>query len=174
MRFSTVAITLFGAAASASASTLFARQNTLPDCAIPCTMSADFGGCAPTDNHCLCTNQAFVSSTTTCVQKACTGTDLQNALAFSRDLCLKVGVTLTASPSSTPAGSSTPAASTGASSTGAASGASSTPTAPATTAGSTTAGASSPAAPQPTSGALSTSANAVLGLAAAALVALAL
>ena len=112
MRFSTIAFTLFGAAASASASSLFARQDTLPGepnapsgyrvlrltvlcyillaCAIPCTTSANLGGCVATDTQCLCTNTAFVSSTTTCVQTACTGADLAAALKFSVDLCLKV------------------------------------------------------------------------------------
>ncbi|KAF8961424.1 hypothetical protein BDZ97DRAFT_1829218 [Flammula alnicola] len=90
MRFSTVAFTLFGAAASASASTLFGRQSTLPTCAVACTTSADLGGCVATDTHCLCTNPAFVSSTTTCIEAACTGADLQNALTFSQQLCLAV------------------------------------------------------------------------------------
>ncbi|KIM41248.1 hypothetical protein M413DRAFT_445285 [Hebeloma cylindrosporum] len=159
MRFSTVAFTLFGAAASASASSLFARQDTLPACAIPCTTSADLGGCTVTDTKCLCTNDAFVSSTTKCVQAACTGDDLAAALKFSQDLCLKVGVTLTAAPtdSSAASGSATTAA------------ASTTATTPATTTA-----ASTSASSKPSSAASAHGVNAVLGLAAAGIVALSL
>ncbi|KAJ3506786.1 hypothetical protein NLJ89_g6674 [Agrocybe chaxingu] len=151
MRFSTIAFTLFGAAASASAS-LIARQAAIPNCMLPCLANADFGDCVQTDNLCLCNNRGFVDSTTTCVLASCSGDDLQNALAFSVDLCLKVGVTLTSdAPTSTDADTAT-----------------ATATSPATTTGT--------AAPAQTStdGAMSHGANTLAGLAAVGIIALAL
>ncbi|PPQ70107.1 hypothetical protein CVT26_013392 [Gymnopilus dilepis] len=157
MRFSTVAFTLFGAAASVSASSLVARQGSLPDCAIPCTTQADLGGCVISDTHCLCTNEKFVSSTTSCIESKCTGSDLQAAIAYSQGLCLTVGVTLASS--STPATSPTAGGSNSSSSASqTSSGASSTATSP-----------SSPAAPSPTNNAASAhGVNTLLGLSAAA------
>ncbi|KAF8909778.1 hypothetical protein CPB84DRAFT_1842997 [Gymnopilus junonius] len=164
MRFSTVAFTLFGAAASVSASTLTARQTTLPDCAIPCTASADLGGCVVSDTHCLCTNQAFVSSTTTCMRRpapAQTSKPLWLTLkAFASKSC---GVTLTDSSTSAP--SSTSASNNTASQTS--SGASATSTSP-------SGSGSSPAPSNTASSASAHSVNAILGLAAAGLVAFAL
>ncbi|PPQ94389.1 hypothetical protein CVT25_002745 [Psilocybe cyanescens] len=164
MRFSTIAIALFGAAASASATTigsgLFARQG-LPDCASSCTGSADFDGCAISDTHCLCTSKKFVDSTTACVMAACTGSDLQNALKASQDLCAAVGVTLTSSSAS----SSTSAASSSTSS----SSSSATPTSPSNSAPSNSAPSNNPSsAASPLHGANT------FGLLAAGLVALAL
>ncbi|CAA7263322.1 unnamed protein product [Cyclocybe aegerita] len=153
MRFSTFAFTLFGAAASASAS-LIARQDAIPNCMLPCLASADFGGCVQTDNVCLCNNRAFVDSTTSCVLASCSGEDLQNALAFSVELCLRVGVTLTsAAPTSTDADTATATAT--------------SPANPTTT---------DTAAPAQTStdGAMSHGANTLAGLAAVGIIALAL
>ncbi|KDR76917.1 hypothetical protein GALMADRAFT_138956 [Galerina marginata CBS 339.88] len=162
MRFSTVAFTLLGAAASASASTLVGRQDTLPSCAVPCTTSADLGGCVVSDTHCLCTNPAFVGSTTTCIEKACTDPkDLASALAFSQGLCLKVGVTLSAPAATGGSSSGSPAASTPPA-------ASPTPTTPATS------GSAPPAGTTKASGASVNGASTLLGLAAAGLVAFAL
>lgn len=59
-------------------------------CAVTCTSQADLGGCISSDFHCLCTNQKFVSSTTDCIYKTCTGTDLTDSLALSQQLCAKV------------------------------------------------------------------------------------
>ncbi|KAF8153308.1 hypothetical protein B0H34DRAFT_723056 [Crassisporium funariophilum] len=115
MRFSTVAITLLGAAASASASSLLAVRQNVPTCATACLTSADLGGCQQSDTKCLCSNKAFVSSTTTCITTACTNAaDLQAALGFAQQLCAAVGVTLTGptpSPTATPSQTS-PAGST--------------------------------------------------------------
>ncbi|KAI0062583.1 hypothetical protein BV25DRAFT_1825595 [Artomyces pyxidatus] len=57
------------------------------DCAIPCLTNADFGSCAQTDITCLCNSSAFITSTTVCIQGACTGTDLANAEAAARSEC---------------------------------------------------------------------------------------
>ncbi|KAH9474500.1 hypothetical protein JR316_0012960 [Psilocybe cubensis] len=163
MQFSTFAI-LFGAAATASATALnsnvFSRQSGLPNCAVPCALNADYDGCSPTDNHCLCTSSKFVDSTTTCVMSSCTGQDLQDALSFSQGVCLKVGVTLTSSAAS----------STSATSSSTASSSSATSTSP------TTSGSSPNSSPSTnTSGASHIhGANAFVGLVAAGLVALAL
>ncbi|THU97529.1 hypothetical protein K435DRAFT_63627 [Dendrothele bispora CBS 962.96] len=96
----------------ASASVLRARQ--IPNCAAQCIASADYGNCQPTDNVCLCNNNAFVSSTASCIASSCQGDELQEANAASQALCAAVGVTLTSSvaaptsttPTSTSASSS--------------------------------------------------------------------
>ncbi|KAF9233042.1 hypothetical protein BU15DRAFT_54385, partial [Melanogaster broomeanus] len=59
-------------------------------CAAPCLANADYGGCSPTDDSCLCTNEVFLNSTTTCIEAACSGSDLAEAEAFSQALCLAV------------------------------------------------------------------------------------
>jgi hypothetical protein len=59
-------------------------------CANPCLASANMTGCISSDIHCLCTNTAFISSTTNCIYGACNGTDLQSALATAREICAKV------------------------------------------------------------------------------------
>ncbi|KAK7442062.1 hypothetical protein VKT23_016338 [Stygiomarasmius scandens] len=90
--FFVIAAALFN---GVSASALRARQ--IPNCAATCLASADLGDCQPTDNACLCNNQAFVSSTATCIAESCQGDELEQANAASRSLCAAVGVTLTSS-----------------------------------------------------------------------------
>ncbi|KAF4613366.1 hypothetical protein D9613_010846 [Agrocybe pediades] len=165
MRFSTIAFTLFGAAASASAS-LVARQANPPNCFVQCV--TDLDGCDQADTKCLCTSNKFVTDTTACVIATCKGDDLTNALAFSNNMCLKVGVTLTSTPaalstltaqSSAASGSSTVAGNSTATSSGTS--ASNTASAP-------------PANTSAPSSALTNNANALFGIVAAGLVALAL
>lgn len=84
-----------------TASSLVGRQN-LPGCALPCVANAATFGCSSTDNSCLCHNQGFVNSSTTCIEQRCSGNDLTQAEEFSQAICLSVGVTLTlSSPTST-------------------------------------------------------------------------
>ncbi|KAH9474519.1 hypothetical protein JR316_0012980 [Psilocybe cubensis] len=138
MRFSTLVATVAVAASTTGVhANLLARQSNYPTCALPCVANPDLGDCVTvTDTHCLCTNKAFVSSTTTCIQNACSGQDLDDALAFSRSLCLKVGVTLTstfasetstAPSSSSTSGSSSSSSSSSSSASTSASGANSSP-----------------------------------------------
>jgi len=111
MHFSAIKTTLVGAAVSVSASSLYARQIAdLPGCGEPCmaTSNVNLGGCVASDTTCLCTNPVWVTSTTNCLELACTGTDLQTALELFPALCLSAGVTLTASntaPASSASGS---------------------------------------------------------------------
>ncbi|KAE9392109.1 hypothetical protein BT96DRAFT_924900 [Gymnopus androsaceus JB14] len=83
---------------SASIDSLFSRQlSNLPTCAIPCltaTTTTTFGNCSSTDEACLCNNSQFISTTTSCVEGACTGNDLQTALQAAQGLCASAGVTL--------------------------------------------------------------------------------
>jgi len=95
MRFALAAALFAFAASSASAATLDARQSGVPQCGLTCLTNANLGGCASNDNKCLCSNPAFVSSTTQCIQSSCTGSDLQAAETFAQQTCLAVGVTLT-------------------------------------------------------------------------------
>ncbi|RPD61594.1 hypothetical protein L226DRAFT_612382 [Lentinus tigrinus ALCF2SS1-7] len=100
-------------AAVASAASLNRRQ--LPSCANSCLANADFGSCDPLDDSCLCNNQGFVSSVTTCIESSCQGSDLQAAESAAQQLCLAVGVTLTATPSASATSSGSGSATSGAS-----------------------------------------------------------
>ncbi|KIK02556.1 hypothetical protein K443DRAFT_515923 [Laccaria amethystina LaAM-08-1] len=172
MRFALATVAL--AAASASASTLFGRQS-IPACAGKCIASANLGGCAATDNACLCRSQAFLSTAIPCVEMTCTGSDLAEAKNAAEQLCLAVGVTLTAV-----LGSATAAASeTGASSTASGSAAAVTTPAPSSSIAASSAGSStSSSAPAATSSSKSAGSivgvNAFAGMAAFGLAALAL
>ncbi|KAL4072177.1 hypothetical protein V8B97DRAFT_1915696 [Scleroderma yunnanense] len=100
MRLAVAFITLSAAFLSANAA-LVARQ-TLPSCAVTCITNANTGGCASTDDSCLCNNQTFVSTTTSCIESSCSGNDLVEAEQYAQAICAAVGVTLTAPvPSST-------------------------------------------------------------------------
>ncbi|KAJ3764495.1 hypothetical protein EV361DRAFT_826413 [Lentinula raphanica] len=104
-----VAVSILSVATSAWAS-LIARQ-TFPTCSQSCLANADLGSCNADDDTCLCNTPAFISSTATCIADSCTGNDLTEANAAAQDLCLAVGVTLTAS--SIPISTSTSPASSG-------------------------------------------------------------
>ena len=56
-------------------------------CANDCLINADFGDCDPLDDSCLCHNQAFVSSVTVCIQRACSGDELASAESAAQQLC---------------------------------------------------------------------------------------
>ncbi|KAJ3802074.1 hypothetical protein GGU11DRAFT_766645 [Lentinula aff. detonsa] len=76
------------------------RQLDLPPCALPCltaTASTSFGNCSSTDEACLCTNPQFIGNTTTCIEGACIGNDLQTAISAAESLCAQAGVTLNVS-----------------------------------------------------------------------------
>ncbi|KAJ7628322.1 hypothetical protein FB45DRAFT_1059116 [Roridomyces roridus] len=98
MHFSTAIATfaLFAATASASVTpaipSVFRRQ--LPNCAGDCIAHPNTGGCSASDDTCLCNNSVFVQSTFQCIQAACQGEDLANAIKAAADLCLAVHVTL--------------------------------------------------------------------------------
>ncbi|KAL1714344.1 hypothetical protein EV715DRAFT_257538 [Schizophyllum commune] len=77
------------------------RQN-LPDCYFTCAAAGDMGDCSSTDNTCLCKNQSFIDSVTSCLQKTCSSDEVETANAGAQEICKSVGVTLTSSaPSST-------------------------------------------------------------------------
>ncbi|KAJ3808340.1 hypothetical protein EV368DRAFT_84802 [Lentinula lateritia] len=99
------------------------RQLNLPTCALPCltaTSSTSFGSCSSTDEACLCSNPQFISNTTTCIEGACTGNDLQTAISAAEALCAQAGVTLDPSSilASVSATATTPLASAGSGSAG--------------------------------------------------------
>ncbi|KAJ4474358.1 hypothetical protein J3R30DRAFT_3508291 [Lentinula aciculospora] len=102
MRFILVQATALLSAGFTFASNLeiVSRQLDLPTCALPCltaTSSTSFGNCSSTDEACLCTNPQFISNTTTCIEGACTGNDLQTAISAAESLCAQAGVTIDAS-----------------------------------------------------------------------------
>jgi len=105
MHFLSTFITFIGVVYAASAS--FVPRQFFPDCAIPCLQNADLGSCGAQDNVCLCNNQAFINSTTTCIENSCSADDVASAEAEADAICESVGVTLVASASAAPAASST-------------------------------------------------------------------
>ncbi|KAK0499050.1 hypothetical protein EDD18DRAFT_60452 [Armillaria luteobubalina] len=153
MRFSLVALPLSVLVAGSSATSLHARQ--LPSCAVDCTTGSNinYGDCSTSDNACLCKNSDFVNSVQSCITSKCTGDDLQTALSVAQALCAAAGVTLTAESASATATS--PSSSSSASS-------------------SSTSASTSAASASASNGALTVGSNAVAGLAAIGLVALAL
>ncbi|KAJ6588239.1 hypothetical protein B0H19DRAFT_1247929 [Mycena capillaripes] len=158
MRFST-ALTVF-ALFAASASALHPRQAP-PTCTNDCYAKLDFGSCKQGDNTCLCKSDSFVQGTFQCIEAACSGQDLHDAIASAAGLCAAAGVVL---PSAAGAEFSATASL----------GSSSSPSAAQTNSASNTA-AASPSPSTTTNGALSASANtAFLGLAAIGALALAL
>jgi CFEM-containing surface protein len=62
-------------------------SQNVPTCALTCISNANLGDCAQTDNACLCKNQQFIASTTTCIESTCTGSDLQEAIEFVQAIC---------------------------------------------------------------------------------------
>ncbi|SJL09212.1 uncharacterized protein ARMOST_12588 [Armillaria ostoyae] len=111
-------------------------------CALPCITNVDYGSCSPSDNACLCKSATYVNTTTTCIESSCTGSDLTTAIATAQALCAEVGVTF--SSTSLPTGSATSASSGGsvaASTTASSSRASSTSTSAASSQTSQTGGA---------------------------------
>ncbi|KAJ3800966.1 hypothetical protein GGU11DRAFT_741994 [Lentinula aff. detonsa] len=104
-----VAVSILSAFTSTCAS-LISRQ-TFPSCSQSCLANADLGSCSADDDTCLCNTPAFISSTASCIADSCTGNDLTEANAAAQDLCLAVGITLTAS--SIPISTSTAPASSG-------------------------------------------------------------
>ncbi|VDC05269.1 unnamed protein product [Peniophora sp. CBMAI 1063] len=145
MRFAVVALFF---AASASAATLNLSKRDYPSCANTCLVNPDLGGCdSASDLTCVCHSQTFIDSTSACIAKACSGSDLDQANETARDACLAVGVTITAVSSSAAAGSSTAAS------------ASASATAPASSGASSASGSASAAAASSTTASSAASAN---------------
>ncbi|KAF9495246.1 hypothetical protein BDN71DRAFT_899202 [Pleurotus eryngii] len=68
-----------------------AAQGGFPQCAVQCLdPTQSVNGCGPTDNACLCNDNAFISSTTTCINTNCQGDDVENAQSAARSLCAAV------------------------------------------------------------------------------------
>ncbi|KAJ6463982.1 hypothetical protein C8R45DRAFT_505521 [Mycena sanguinolenta] len=120
MRFSAAlaVFSLFAASVSASytpAYGLSRRQG--PACEQDCLAHPNLGNCGASDLTCLCNNSDFVQGTFKCIQAACSGTDLEQAIELAAATCQSVGVTLvsaagaefsaTASLSSSTAGAAT-------------------------------------------------------------------
>ncbi|KAF4603037.1 hypothetical protein EYR38_003442 [Pleurotus pulmonarius] len=142
------------------------------ECSLTCLdPTQSVNGCGPTDNACLCRDDAFISNTTECINTSCTGDDITNAQAAARSLCAAVGVTLTSTPASAPTSSSSSAAAPPASSTSSGSSSAPTSTAPASSTGSAT---TSPAPAQTSNAASFNGVNSLAGIAALGLAALAL
>ncbi|KZT64997.1 hypothetical protein DAEQUDRAFT_731978 [Daedalea quercina L-15889] len=108
-------VVVLSAIATAQASYLLKRQ--FPSCASTCLEDADFDGCDESDDTCLCKSSVFVNSVTSCIESSCTGSDLTTAEEDAQQLCLAVGVTLTASVSGASATSASSTASSSAAST---------------------------------------------------------
>ena len=57
-----------------------------------CISDADLGGCAATDNVCLCESQVFIDSIEACLDETCSAQDLEDAREFIESVCDSVGV----------------------------------------------------------------------------------
>jgi len=114
MRSTFIAVTL-----ALAAQAVYAQLDKLPECASPCLLSnISKSGCEdPTSNFkCVCESEPFVTAASECIQTACKGDDITNAMAAAAGLCKSFGVdigapsapeeTTTAAPETT----STPAA----------------------------------------------------------------
>ncbi|KNZ79256.1 hypothetical protein J132_03731 [Termitomyces sp. J132] len=158
----TLALSLLSLASAVCAS-LVPRQ-TIPQCASACLFGpdVDLDGCSVTDNLCLCKSAPFISRSTSCIESACSGNDLQTALTVAQQLCASVGVTLTsAAPASTSAGAGNNSLD-------------AKPTSSSTPSSATSASASAPATTSNAATLNSLNPNALVGLAAVGLAALAL
>ncbi|KZT00727.1 uncharacterized protein LAESUDRAFT_665566 [Laetiporus sulphureus 93-53] len=105
MRFTAILVALSGAFVAANAVIL--KRQSLPTCADTCLTNANLDGCNASDDSCLCNDKTFVDSVTSCIESACTGSDLTEAEEYAQQLCLAVGVTLTASSAASTSGSAT-------------------------------------------------------------------
>ncbi|KAJ6625093.1 hypothetical protein B0H10DRAFT_654839 [Mycena sp. CBHHK59/15] len=87
MRFSAAlaVFTLIAGSASASYTPLHRRQ--FPTCANDCLAHPNLGNCKAGDDTCLCNDNVFVTSTFQCIEAACQGQDLANAIAGAAALC---------------------------------------------------------------------------------------
>lgn len=88
-------------------------QQQPPQCAQQCVLQAvGNSGCSDfSDLQCLCTSNAFLSSTLACVDQACS--DINPSVIYAQQLCSQAGVPLPADfghAVSSPATSGTPAA----------------------------------------------------------------
>ncbi|KAF8216273.1 hypothetical protein K438DRAFT_1953235 [Mycena galopus ATCC 62051] len=97
MRFSAAlaVFSLFAASASASYTPLHGlsrRQG--PACEQSCLANPDLGSCDASNLTCLCNSSAFVQGTFQCIQAACKGTDLEQAIQLAAETCQSVGVVL--------------------------------------------------------------------------------
>ena len=48
------------------------------------------GDCSSTDNTCLCKNQYFIDSVTSCLQKTCSSDEVETANAGAQEICKSV------------------------------------------------------------------------------------
>ena len=48
------------------------------------------GDCSSTDNTCLCKNQSFIDSVTSCLQKTCSSDEVETANAGAQEICKSV------------------------------------------------------------------------------------
>ncbi|KAG8938606.1 hypothetical protein FRC00_014641, partial [Tulasnella sp. 408] len=91
---------------------------------------ADYGTCAQTDAACLCKSDAYLRSTTNCIQGSCSAADLATAAQTAQSLCKAAGVDISTNPAAQPTGTAAAsgAASSAPATTSAAAAASATPT----------------------------------------------
>ncbi|KAH9974345.1 hypothetical protein BGW80DRAFT_1170516, partial [Lactifluus volemus] len=64
-------------------------------CAQACIAQANLGACEATQATCLCNDQNFITSTTTCFEQTCDKADFQTAEAVALQICSAAGVTFT-------------------------------------------------------------------------------
>jgi len=97
MKFTIVALATVGLVTAQSIS-------DIPACAQTCLLPAlQKTGCDLTDFKCSCSNSAFVSGSSACIQTACSAADVVKAAQATYLLCKSVGVTIPTAAVSSPA-----------------------------------------------------------------------
>ncbi|KAG8896844.1 hypothetical protein FRC01_011601, partial [Tulasnella sp. 417] len=109
MRLNAVFFVLATSLASTSAIVTRADASDFPSCSLPCFTNAENGDCSAADNACLCTNNAFLRSTTDCNEASCSPEDLEATAVVARALCSSVGVDIRTNPNAQPTGATSTA-----------------------------------------------------------------
>ncbi|PWW75626.1 hypothetical protein C7212DRAFT_325517 [Tuber magnatum] len=61
----------------------------LPRCAVACSINAftALSGCKPDDYPCMCRDQNFINSISSCIGRSCNGEELKQATAYAKGIC---------------------------------------------------------------------------------------
>jgi len=106
MKTSAIFAAVVGAALAA------AQLDQIPTCALSCAItSIGASGCPQTDIACICQAAPFLSGILSCIQGACSASEIEQTLKAAQGLCLSAGVTITV-PGGTPSTTAPPPAST--------------------------------------------------------------
>ncbi|GAA6006337.1 hypothetical protein JCM10207_000609 [Rhodosporidiobolus poonsookiae] len=82
-------------AAAAALAPVALAQTAIPDCVLSClTTAATSASCSSNDISCLCQNESFISSATSCLETTCEGDDVAIGLDYGVQYCATVGISI--------------------------------------------------------------------------------